>query len=336
LKKNKLSNGYLSIRTLPINYQEKDKILFNHELEKYIDSSYFIKKRNLYIRDMDLFSFKYFSWNYKYTKMKKYPIIFSFKKTLKNFRTTNFKKQKISLENGIWALDEKSFHYFHWFCDTLTRYLQVKTYNNQYPLLISSNLIEKEYIRETLNLLNINYSIYDYEVPYKIDNLLISSHITDSGNYSNSNITLLSSLLKSSIEITTHTNRIWISRNKSKHRKIANEDSLIPMLKQYGFQIIYPEDISFIEQLSLYRNAEIIGGLHGGALTNILFMNEGTKLIEIRRYGDNMNNCYFSLASELKIDYYYLESESIDEDFYISDVKVEVQKLEKIIKNIDE
>ena len=336
MKKNKLSNSYLSIRTLPINYQKKDNFLFNHELEKYIDSSYFIKKRNLYIRDMDLFSFKYFSWNYKYTKMKKYPIIFSFKKTLKNFRTINFKKQKISLENGIWALDEKSFHYFHWFCDTLTRYLQVKTYNNQYPLLISSNLIEKEYIRETLNLLNINYSIYDYEVPYKIDNLLISSHITDSGNYSNSNITLLSSLLKSSIEITTPTNRIWISRNKSKHRKIANEDSLIPMLKQYGFQIIYPEDISFIEQLSLYRNAEIIGGLHGGALTNILFMNEGTKLIEIRRCGDNMNNCYFSLASELKIDYYYLESESIDEDFYISDVKVEVQKLEKIIKNIDE
>ena len=336
MKKNKLSNSYLSIRTLPINYQKKDNFLFNHELEKYIDSSYFIKKRNLYIRDMDLFSFKYFSWNYKYTKMKKYPIIFSFKKTLKNFRTTNFKKQKISLENGIWALDEKSFHYFHWFCDTLTRYLQVKTYNNQYPLLISSNLIEKEYIRETLNLLNINYSIYDYEVPYKIDNLLISSHITDSGNYSNSNITLLSSLLKSSIEVTTPKKRIWISRNKSKHRKIANEDSLTPMLKQYGFQIIYPEDISFIEQLSLYRNAEIIGGLHGGALTNILFMNEGTKLIEIRRYGDNMNNCYFSLASELKIDYYYLESESIDEDFYISDVKVEVQKLEKIIKNIDE
>ena len=336
MKKNKLSNSYLSIRTLPINYQKKDNFLFNHELEKYIDSSYFIKKRKLYIRDMDLFSFKYFSWNYKYTKMKKYPIIFSFKKTLKNFRTINFKKQKISLENGIWALDEKSFHYFHWFCDTLTRHLQVKTYNNQYPLLISSNLIEKEYIRETLNLLNINYSIYDYEVPYKIDNLLISSHITDSGNYSNSNITLLSSLLKSSIEITTPTNRIWISRNKSKHRKIANEESLIPVLKQYGFQIIYPEDISFIEQLSLYRNAEIIGGLHGGALTNILFMNEGTKLIEIRRYGDNMNNCYFSLASELKIDYYYLESESIDEDFYISDVKVEVQKLEKIIKNIDE
>jgi len=268
--------------------------------------------------------------------MKKYPIIFSFKKSLKTFRRTDFKKQKISLEKGIWALDEKSFHYFHWFCDTLTRYLQVKTYNNQYPLLISSNLIEKEYIRETLNLLNINYSIYDYEVPYKIDNLLISSHITDSGNYSNSNITLLSSLLKSSIEVTTPKNRIWISRNKSKHRKIANEDSLIPVLKQYGFQIIYPEDISFIEQLSLYRNAEIIGGLHGGALTNILFMNEGTKLIEIRRYGDNMNNCYFSLASELKIDYYYLESESIDEDFYISDVKVKVQQLENIIKNIDE
>ena len=336
MKKNKLGNSYLSARTLPINYQKKDNFLFNHELEKYIESSYFIKKSNLYIRNLDLFSFKYFSWNYKYTKMKKYPIIFSFKKSLRTFRRTDFKKQKISLEKGIWALDEKSFHYFHWFCDTLTRYLQVEKYNNQYPLLISSDLIKKEYILETLNLLNINYSIYDYEIPYKIKNLLISSHITDSGNYSNKNITLLSSLLKSSIEITTPTNRLWISRNKSKHRKIANEESLIPVLKQYGFQIIYPEDISFVEQISLYRNAEIIGGLHGGALTNILFMNEGTKLIEIRRYGDNKNNCYFTLASELKIDYYYLESESIDEDFYISDVKVKVQQLENIIKNIDE
>ena len=268
--------------------------------------------------------------------MKKYPIIFSFKNTLKNLKKINLKKQKITLEKGIWALDEKSFHYFHWFCDTLTRYLQVKQYNKKYPLLINSNLIEKEYILETLNLLNINYIVYDFEVPCKIKNLLISSHITDSGNYSNKNITLLSSLLKSSIEITNPTNRLWISRNKSKHRKIANEDKLIPMLKEHGFQIIYPEDISFIEQLSLYRNAEIIGGLHGGALTNILFMNEGTKLIEIRRYGDAMNNCYFSLASELKINYYYLESESINEDLYISDVMVEVKQLENIIKNIDE
>ena len=336
MKKNKLGRGYLSTRALPINFQKKDSFLFNHELKKYIDSSYFIKKRNLHIRDLDLFSFKYFSSNYKYTKMKKYPIIFSFKNTLKNLKKINLKKQKITLEKGIWALDEKSFHYFHWFCDTLTRYLQVKQYNKKYPLLINSNLIEKEYILETLNLLNINYIVYDFEVPCKIKNLLISSHITDSGNYSNKNITLLSSLLKSSIEITNPTNRLWISRNKSKHRKIANEDKLIPMLKEHGFQIIYPEDISFIEQLSLYRNAEIIGGLHGGALTNILFMNEGTKLIEIRRYGDAMNNCYFSLASELKINYYYLESESINEDLYISDVMVEVKQLENIIKNIDE
>ena len=37
----------------------------------------------------------------------------------------------------------------------------------------------------------------------------------------------------------------------------------------------------------------------------MLFLQEGTKLLELRRMDDKINNCYFSMADALQLEYYY-------------------------------
>ena len=46
---------------------------------------------------------------------------------------------------------------------------------------------------------------------------------------------------------------------------------------------------------------KILAGLHGSGLTNVLFMNKHTYLLDIRDPQDNIKNAFFSLKKLQKI-----------------------------------
>ena len=48
-------------------------------------------------------------------------------------------------------------------------------------------------------MLNIDYIIYENNKLHKVNNLMISSHIAESGNFSNKNINKLSKMLKDAV-----------------------------------------------------------------------------------------------------------------------------------------
>jgi capsular polysaccharide biosynthesis protein len=62
---------------------------------------------------------------------------------------------------------------------------------------------------------------------------------------------------------------------------VLNEEALIGMLQQYGFQTVLLSKLSFAEQVALFASAKIIVAAHGAGLANLSFCNEGTHLIEI-------------------------------------------------------
>lgn len=79
-----------------------------------------------------------------------------------------------------------------------------------------------------------------------------------------------------------HTPRkIYISRAGARGRRIINEDALIPILRQAGYQIIYPEKYSFQEQIKLFGAASHIIAPHGAGLANLVFCQNLRQLIEI-------------------------------------------------------
>ncbi|MBF2048248.1 MAG: DUF563 domain-containing protein [Elainella sp. C42_A2020_010] len=75
--------------------------------------------------------------------------------------------------------------------------------------------------------------------------------------------------------------RIYISRNKAHHRRLLNEAAVLDCLKPLGFVAVELESLSFFEQIALFAHAEVIIAPHGGGLTNTLFCQPGTCVVEL-------------------------------------------------------
>ena len=130
----------------------------------------------------------------------------------------------------------------------------------------------------------------------------------------------------------THSfDKVYISRGKARCRKIINEEEVVPLLQELGFQALFFEDYAFEEQVKIMLNARYLVSNHGAGLTNMLFLRPGSSVLELRKCGDNDNNCYFGLASALDLKYYYqlCKAENSDEDAFSADVFVDLKQLRK-------
>jgi capsular polysaccharide biosynthesis protein len=101
--------------------------------------------------------------------------------------------------------------------------------------------------------------------------------------------------------------RLYVSRANTGHRRVLNEPEIVSLLAGYGFEVIRPEELGFREQLSLFRDAEIIVAPHGSALANLAFCAPGAKVIEL--FPSANIDLYYRLATQLKLDYRYVKSE---------------------------
>lgn len=79
--------------------------------------------------------------------------------------------------------------------------------------------------------------------------------------------------LKSDEPVDTRRRRVFISRQKfdTPKRRIANIDVIEPLLQSYGFEPVILEDLSVIEQIRLFSQAEAVIGVHGAGLANMMF-----------------------------------------------------------------
>lgn len=102
-----------------------------------------------------------------------------------------------------------------------------------------------------------------------------------------------------------HSKKIYISRNRYKYRKLLNEDEVINALKPLGFEIVYPELLPFIDQVSLFASAKIVIGTTGSALTNLLFCQPGSIFIETRPK-DAYLPIYIGLSKQMGVKHYFM------------------------------
>ena len=73
--------------------------------------------------------------------------------------------------------------------------------------------------------------------------------------------------------------RIYISRKKASGRRQFNENEIFDILKKKGFQTVFPENYSIIDQIAMFNNAELIIGGSGAAFTNLIFCKKTCKVI---------------------------------------------------------
>ena len=94
--------------------------------------------------------------------------------------------------------------------------------------------------------------------------------------------------------------RITLISRKTKYRNIINEDELIGAMKRVkGIHVkavhYHWREMSFVDQMRISHNSDIIIGMHGAGLTHTLFQPNWGALFEL--YNTEDANCYQDLAN---------------------------------------
>ena len=81
--------------------------------------------------------------------------------------------------------------------------------------------------------------------------------------------------------------KIYIDRSDSKHNhcKIINDLEIQKYLKNKGFKIIRLSNYSLKKQISIFKYCNYVIGPHGAGMTNLIFCQKRTKVLEIKNIG---------------------------------------------------
>lgn len=258
--------------------------------------------------------FNSFSGSYVYPEFfKKFGIVY----ILDNYKFRKICYTKKQYEYLIIYDHWSAFNYFHWLTDSMPKLL---IYKNKYPqanvrLILPNN--SPTFIKDSLNLFSLVIENIKPNEYLKVNNLTHVDYISKSG-FSHPNLIELANTIKDKIKVQKGNRKIYLSRTFSNNRAITNEIELINLLVEYDFEICYAENISFTEQVKLFSEANVIISSHGAGLTNLMFMPEGSKVIEIGyQEMDTQLVCYWVLSNTFKHKYHYIPVESSPNDHFI-------------------
>ncbi len=103
--------------------------------------------------------------------------------------------------------------------------------------------------------------------------------------------------------------KVFISREKSRGRRITNEAELWPMLARRGFEKVFMEDLGFAQQVALMQQTRVLLAPHGAGLTNMLFCPEAGHVVELADPGFPNPN-FYNLATGIGLHYWLLHAEA--------------------------
>lgn len=101
---------------------------------------------------------------------------------------------------------------------------------------------------------------------------------------------------------------VHVSRRAARRRRLANEDEIRSELERRGVLSVDAEALTFAEQVSLAGRTEVLIGAHGAGLASMLFMPEGSHVIELAHPG-YPSPAFYALAAALGLHYWLLWGE---------------------------
>lgn len=99
--------------------------------------------------------------------------------------------------------------------------------------------------------------------------------------YALQHLRTLSVALAASVGKIAISNKLYLKRGPSAKRPLHQEEYLEYALRQRGFDVIDPVNLSLPECISAFARADLIVAPHGAALTNLVFTRPGTKVLEL-------------------------------------------------------
>jgi hypothetical protein len=332
-----LSEETLAKRKLPVNFDQAQLPIFEGELQRSIPQSHLLRFKNIRVSSEGLL--------FKGTSI--LPESFAFPNHLEEWKMRSVLKffaknyvvrrtRRVDSE-ALWITDYWSNGYFHWIADALARLYVVRDRIDDLLLLLPAGYQNFDYVNSSLAAFGVkNIEFIGPNEVLECRSLLMPTHTAPSGHYNEEIIGGVRSLLLWAYGDSDPPQNIYISRRHATKRRIVNEDEVNRMLSRFGFLTINAEELSFAQQVQISSRAPRLVSNHGAGLTNMLFMPENGSVLELRHQTDSINNCYFTLASALNLNYFYQPCRPVSDgpDPHAADLIVDPKQLEANLRLI--
>ena len=236
---------------------------------------------------------------------------------IRNIFSTN-KKPDTSL--AILISEKHSLAYSHWLTEVITQFRLIDELGydkNNLDIVFMWGGREKKmalWQKETMEYFEFAPDFLKSDGLVRASKLVVPSYTTLASyipNYpSSSDLKWIRERAHNLIDSSAkHPKRLFVSRQKSGRRKISNLVEIENILTKYGFDIIYPENLSVKEQINLFSTAEVIMGPHGGGLMNMIFSIDAL-IIELLADHEACHH-QFVLSNLLGLDYEFILCETV-------------------------
>ena len=285
-----------------------------------------------------------------------YPVCYQYRGRL--YYRYKYKLHKNKIKKGIFLCCVAPFNYYHFLIETLSRIICMEEIveDKEIPLLVDEMIFSYPQMEEALGKINKYHRPVikiNSEELYEVEELIYPSmntwfpvnvktgmrnHAKDFLISGSALINLRDAFLREVCleeEECVWGKKIYLSRRKSEFSRLINEEKIESLFRASGFDIVYPEEMSFQEQIKLFTNAEMVAGVSGGAFANIIFCGEGTLIIciipqECQFY------LYSTMAYFLNLKYVFLDSTFVNrgENYALSQAMLEEDYCRRFLQSL--
>jgi Glycosyltransferase 61 len=194
--------------------------------------------------------------------------------------------------------------YFHWIMDALPRLACLDEFPSDTRILIPAKA--RPYERDSLRLLELlSRTRGTDERHLEVENYYFSGPTAMTGVSNPYAVRFLRTrLIPHGILPKSPQPYLFITRT-GKTRGLTNEAQVARFFEQRNWSIADLENLSFPEQIGLFRQAKAICASHGAALTNLLWCDAGTKVFEVFAH-NFLNGCYETIAGLCDVNHRHL------------------------------
>ncbi len=124
--------------------------------------------------------------------------------------------------------------------------------------------------------------------------------------------------------------KVFISRKDTNLRQMNNEDEAFKLLEAEGFERYELGNLSFLEQVELFSNADIVIGANGSGLVNIMFCKPTTKVIEI--FQARSDSTFYYLGQTLGLNYTCIKTMEFSSIEAFENTEIPIEIFHDVIK----
>lgn len=178
--------------------------------------------------------------------------------------------------------------YYHWLFDVLPRIALLRRAGVEIASVdrVAVNSARRPYQHETLTRLGIRSERVfetDFALHAICDRMVLPSYAGTSGAPPRWACTFLRDtfLPTDAARAGDGPERIYVSRQESGSRRVENAGEVEETLRRAGFVTVYPERLDVAGQARLFGGARFVVAPHGSGLSNLVFSDPGTVVVEL-------------------------------------------------------